>query len=439
MNRSLVVLLLAVAFLLATGAHFYPDYDRARILQFLIISQITFLLSVAIYWVARPLDLDRKYRRLFGALVTIALLSRLVMLVGSDAHTYLSDDVFRYVWDGRVNVSGVNPYLYPPSAPELEELRDAKVYKYVNNKHLPTIYPPLAQNFFALSYLLDNDSPRGFKTISALMELLTALALAALLRLYQVPRANLLIYLFAPLVMIEFYMSSHVDILAMPFLVAALITLHRRKPAWTGVLLGLAAMVKFPALIFAPVLFFYFAGRKRVHFVFGCVAAVILCYVPYAVGSDWRFLGSLGIYLRDWQFNASIYFLLKYGLGLSWARPAVAVLFAALLVYLILRRIDIRSKLFASYAGHLCLTPTFYPWYFVWLYPLLCWNVSVPFLFLSGTTLLSYHVLLGYFQTGQWHPNIPFGAALYIVFYGLLIWWAIRSKASRENAAANER
>ena len=73
----------------------------------------------------------------------------------------LSDDIFRYVWDGRVQLADINPYLYAPSAPEVEHLRDA-LYHSINHAAIPTIYPPLAQLFFRAICVL-SATPAAFK------------------------------------------------------------------------------------------------------------------------------------------------------------------------------------------------------------------------------------------------------------------------------------
>jgi hypothetical protein len=146
-----------------------------------------------------------------------------------------------------------------------------------------------------------------------------------------------------------------------------------------------------------------------------------MSYLPYVFGSDGQFLGSLTDYLKDWQFNASVFLIFKYVFSLESARYIVGGIFVAWTVSLIFRKMDIHDKLFRVFGGYLVLTPTLFPWYFVWIYPFVLRNLSWAFLLLSGTALLSYHVHIGYYATGTWSPMIWLGITSYVPFYVLLI------------------
>jgi hypothetical protein len=241
-------------------SQFSAQYGPIRIL---ILSQVLLVLSVAIFLVGRKFDFEGVNRQLIYYICIGALVARAIMIVGAGDTFPLSDDVYRYVWDGKVAANGINPFLYSPESTELSDLRDDTIFPRVNHPQLPTIYPPLAQNIFLLTYLLGGDSAIPFKAVSVVFEILTFLTLAAWLRIEGIRRDRLLLYLFSPLILIEFYMSAHLDILAMPFLIAALITIRLKRPAITGILVALASLVKFFGLFFVPILLFHF--RKRCH------------------------------------------------------------------------------------------------------------------------------------------------------------------------------
>ncbi|MEE8575658.1 MAG: glycosyltransferase 87 family protein [candidate division Zixibacteria bacterium] len=429
MKRVALFTSVIVLFLLAEAYLFYPDYESPRIVRFLVISQLMFGLSLLIYYISRRFDFEGEQKNIFWMTIGFAIAARLIMLFGAGDQFYLSDDIYRYLWDGRVSLAGINPYLHIPTAPELTELRDSLVYPNINHSYLPTIYPPMAQNIFLLSSWVDSAGFLGFKIICAIFELLTLFGLFYLLREYGQSRRHLLLYLFSPLILIEFYLSAHLDILAMPFLIVGLIALHRDKPTLTGIAFALASLVKFYGLFFIPLIFLHLKPTQRVRFASATVITIVLLYLPYLFGNEGKFLGSLGDYLQEWQFNASIFFLLKYILALESARLIVAGLFLMWLCWLMIRSGDIRWKLFAIFAGYLVLTPTFFPWYFVWLFPLLLLYRHPPFIYLSGSILLSYHVLIGQYSTGTWSPMIWLGLITYLPFFGLLIWTALRTKA----------
>lgn len=430
-RRSILMVLIAL-FILVSTLIFYPDYDSPRMIKFLIVTQIMFALSVGIYFAGRTLDFENRDRKLFYLVIGLALVARVVMLVGAGDKYFLSDDIYRYVWDGKVASHDINPYLYSPLDPEVSHLRDSTIHPLINHPELPTIYPPTAQSFFRAAYALGAGSTLHFKLIFALFELLTIGALLVWLKRSGTDRSAILIYLFSPLILVEFYLSSHLDILGLPFLIVAFLTVKDHRPVITGLMLALATTVKFYGLFFAPYLFFHLKGKDRGLFAASYVGTVVLCYLPYLTGDGGFSTGSLWTYLQDWQFNASVYFVLQYTLGSGWARPAVAVLFASWALFLLSRKRELFRTLHDLFGGYMILTTTLFPWYFVWMFPLMLRFRSAAFFYLSGALLLSYHVHIGFYKTGTWTPIVWLGILSYLPFYALLIHeWAESLKRER--------
>ena len=162
----------------------------------------------------------------------------------------LSDDIFRYVWDGRVQLAGINPYLYAPSAPEVAHLRDV-LYHSINHAAIPTIYPPLAQLFFRAICVL-SATPAAFKLVLLLCDWGLCLLLAhSLVRRGQDPR-RVVLYAWNPLPLIEVAGSGHIDALGVLLLFAALYALHSQR--WAAAVCGLAGafLVKLVPLALLP-------------------------------------------------------------------------------------------------------------------------------------------------------------------------------------------
>lgn len=432
MFRTIILFIMAILFLIGCLLLFYPDYDEPRVIKFLIVTQFLFILSITIFLISRKFDFENKDKKMFQLLFTFALAARVIIFIGSGDSFYHSDDVYRYVWDGKVNASGINPYVYAPPDEELKHLRDDIIYPKINHPKVPTIYPPMAQNIFLIAYKIGGHSTLVFRIICLLFELLTIFALFVWLNKRGILKNNLLLYLFSPLVLIEFYMSAHLDIIAIPFLIAAFITVNDNRPVVTGVMIALACLIKFLGIFFVPIMFFYFMGKKRWQFILAFIAAVVLLYLPYVFGSNGLVLGSLFKYLNQWQFNGSIYNLLKYGFGLDSARIIVAALFILWVIFILIKKYNLNEKLFRTYGGHLVLTPTFFPWYYVWIFPLVLINLSPAYLYLSGAILLSYHIHIGYYATGEWLPIPWLGVAYYIPFFILLAYKPIMKKFNRE-------
>jgi hypothetical protein len=128
-----------------------------------------------------------KYRSRVGHSNTLIILIILFAIIFRAAllpldPEVLSKDMYRYIWDARVQQEGINPYLYPPSADELEPLRDDKVYPNINRRDYPTIYPAGAQLFFRIFYMVAGNSIHGFKGFMVFFDVLTLLMLVILLK-----------------------------------------------------------------------------------------------------------------------------------------------------------------------------------------------------------------------------------------------------------------
>jgi len=135
----------------------------------------------------------------FRAMLAAAVLFR---LIAACAPPSLSDDVYRYVWDGRVQAAGHHPYRFAPSDPMRAELRDATVYPKINHPEIPTIYPPLAEMLFAL-LAGAKLGVTGFKVVLALLDVGVVFALLRLLRALSLPRDRVVLYAWNPLAVVE--------------------------------------------------------------------------------------------------------------------------------------------------------------------------------------------------------------------------------------------
>jgi alpha-1,6-mannosyltransferase len=216
----------------------------------------------------------------------------------------LSDDMYRYVWDGRVQANGISPYLYPPNAPELTHLRDKEVWVYVNRKGAVTIYPPLAELSYLVLWQIWPDSVDWFQLAMALGGLSAGGLLLALL--YELGRspARLVIYLWSPLLAFELAHSAHADGLMLPWLLGAFWARLKQKDALVGILLGLAAAMKLYPAFLLPALWRprHPQGRWRMPLAF--LLTVLLVYLPFVLTSGWAVLGYLFDFLQM-QFNVS--------------------------------------------------------------------------------------------------------------------------------------
>ena len=218
--------------------------------------EVAFFSAFFLYFLAVLIVLHSRFkstRLTLGLILFFAVLLRLPLLTMKPT---LSDDMFRYVWDGRVQADGISPYRYPTNSPEVAHLRrgDSDIWPNMNRKSDVTIYPPAAQASFLGIWHLVGDSARGFKGVFVLAELLAVIPLLLLLRRFELPVERSLIYLWSPLLIYEVAHAGHLDALLLPILLLALWARVHERPWLLGISLGLAALIKLLPIILLPAL-----------------------------------------------------------------------------------------------------------------------------------------------------------------------------------------
>ena len=223
-----------------------------------------------------------------GWIIGVALVARLGLLAFPP---FMSSDVFRYAWDGRVQAHGINPYRYVPTDPALAQLRDAAIFPNINRlDYAHTIYPPAAQ----LVFLAAGEAGYSITASKLALLLLEAAGMAALWRvlvLAGLPPARLLIYAWNPLAIWSAAADGHVDAAAVGFVGLALLASVVGRQGLTGALLGAAILTKFLPLVVAPALWRRWGWRLPAV----CAAVMVALYACY-IGAGWQVLGFLPAY-----------------------------------------------------------------------------------------------------------------------------------------------
>ena len=202
-----------------------------------------FAIELAVYALAAAWVIWRKppVRWTLALIFLVALGARLVFIPQTPT---VSDDIYRYVWDGRVQEAGINPYRYPPNDPALVYLRDQAIYPGINRKPERTIYPPVAQAVFRAIYWLHPDSVPWTKLAFVLLDLVTTALLVGLLVQAGTRPERVVLYAWHPLLILEVAHSGHIDAVAALFIVLALSTHIAGRAGRTGVLLACATLIK---------------------------------------------------------------------------------------------------------------------------------------------------------------------------------------------------
>ena len=322
----------------------------------------------------------------------------------------LSDDVYRYAWEGRVLAGGGNPYAHAPDDPALARFRDAEVHPRINHPELRTIYPPLAEAGFALVARV------WFSLVAfKLWVLVHDLALCVLLAWWCARRGgsawDALVYAWNPLVVAEYAGGAHHDPTGILWLVAAVAWAERRPvasacAAITSVLVKLVALPALPFVVRA------WPARVRVVGL-SVLAASLVGYVLIARGPH----SGLEAFANHWRHDESLFAGLAWLVGEPRARVAAVGLVVAVTIFALMRRVDAIAGTRLVLRSGLLLGPVVHPWYLGWVlaFEALSPSPSPAWLLLSCTVLLGYGTFAPPAEGGAYHP----GVAWRVVQYGL--------------------
>ncbi|MDQ3014190.1 MAG: DUF2029 domain-containing protein, partial [Acidobacteriota bacterium] len=357
---------------------------------------------------------------------------------------YLSDDMYRYIWDGRVQEAGINPYRYVPADEQLEFLRDETIYPEINRSdYAHTIYPPLAQ-FIYLIVTRVSQTVTWMKTALVGFEIVAICALMALLASFGWPRQRVLIYAWHPLIVWEIAGSGHIDAAAIAFISLALLARRHNRDALTGVALACAALVKLYPLVLLPALFRRWRWRMPVAF----AATFIIAYLPYLSVGVKGVLGFLPDYTdeeglqdgdRFFALNSARWLLGETPVP-TWIYGGVALTVLALLAARALFRHQrepqdyILNALAIAAAFTTLLSPQ-YAWYFTWTVPFLCFTAFfawMPVFYLTTASFILYRLWIN----DQPNLDIKLGTLLYLPAAIFLVATFMRRRLARGRRGA---
>ncbi len=382
------------------------------------------------------------------ALLGLALLLRLLLV---PAFPQLSDDIYRFVWDGRLWLNGINPFAHTPDyyhglAAPPPGLDDA-LYQRLNSPAYFTVYPPVAQAIFAVACWLSPNSVYGsavvMKAILLLADMGMITVLPALLRHFGHPPGRSLWYLLNPLLIVETAGNLHFEGLMVFFLALALWLLLQRKWAWSAWSMALSIATKLLPLLFL-VFFVRRLGWRRSLAYFGGVGVLLLLLFAPLLGDAFvqGFGSSLDLYFRRFEFNASVYYLLRWVGYQLVGYNAIAVIGPLLGLATFIGIIGMAAWdglrnpwpgriaeglahwSLAAITLYLALTTTVHPWYLA--LPLF-WSVFTPFRYpvlWSGLAVLTYANYMG----ATYHEHLWLVALEYIAVAAFGGWELLTKK-----------
>jgi alpha-1,6-mannosyltransferase len=232
-----------------------------------------------------------------------------------------SEDGVRFLWDGELLRQGQNPYQMTPA--QVQEQQGAgeagyrsQLFEELNSPHYYSVYPPLNQVlFWGAAQFAQGQLEKGYLALRLLLllgEVGVFSLLCWLLARFDIPQKQVIFYWFNPLVILEVVGNLHFEGLVLFFLVASLAAISRHKLGFSGMFWGLAIGMKLLPLLFVPAFLLWKQTRKSVGFWGMAIATGLLCFLPLGLGGAWQnFFQSLQLYQGKFEFNASVYYLLR--------------------------------------------------------------------------------------------------------------------------------
>jgi alpha-1,6-mannosyltransferase len=393
--------------------------------------------GIAYFVMLYVLEHSRGKRATIWVILAGALLFRLTLL---PLMPTLSDDPYRYHWDGQIQLAGYNPYIASPDTLAIGP-HVTPTGHVIPAHDMPNIYPPLAELIFrvAARYL---PGTIAFKLPFFLADLLAVLLLAACLRRSAQREFRLAIYAWNPLVIVEFAGTGHSDALAIAALLGAILIIRSRIEVST-ILLAVSALLKiFPVMLFP--LWLRRAGWPRTirSWAAGaaCAALAVACFLPFRAALA-HIPATLAYFTGHWQDNnASLFTLLLMFSGHADVAAEIGEgVVVGLALWAAARRLEPERAAYLIFGAILLLSPNAYPWYFTWIIPLLCFFPNPAWLLLTVLQFLSYSVLIEYGTLGTWHWSPLMIWLEYAPFYAWLGWQMLRAQSVRLSASNDKK
>ena len=388
--------------------------ERTDFLQVLSLYSVLFALYVFLLYKNKSGD---SYKIAIGG----AVLLRLSLLLMTPN---LSDDYYRFIWDGLMAVNGMNPYLLTPAevinSQQAVPGISAELFQHLNSTGYLSAYPPVAQFIFWLSAKMAGAGIFGNIIVPRILLLLAEFGTLALLhrlaQRFKLTPGTILIYALNPLVIIELTGNLHFEAVMIFFLLLAIYFLIREKVLFSAVSLGLAIGTKLMPLVFLPLLIKRLGIRSSLRYYLVTGVTVILLFTPFLNGqSVSNYISSLSLYFRVFEFNASVYYLIRWVyfqtssdtlITITQVFLPVLTLLAVIIISL-KQRVDTQQSIFLSML--FCLTV-----YFIFTNNVHPWNL---------TTLVMLSVFTGYRFILLWSLGVILSYSAYRTFpYSENLW-----------------
>ncbi len=278
-----------------------------------------------------------------------------------------SDDIYRYMWDGKIQTNGINPYLYSPDDEHLNAYHSELLPKAVNFKEMKSIYFPLSQWIFYTGYQLSGESVWGYKFLLFLFELMTLGALILLTKKLNIEPKYLLLYALAPLSIFQFAIDAHLDGFGLPLILFSIYFFLDEKKVLSALLLGLSLAIKPVGLLLIPIFFLHEKGWSgKLKIVLIPLITFFSQFVFYIASTN-PFEAFL-IFTKNWYFNGFIFNLFNSVISNNQiSRIFCALILIITLIPLYFSKQELLNKIYYAVLLLMIFSPVVHPWYIAWI------------------------------------------------------------------------
>ncbi len=354
------------------------------------------ILYAAMSWTLFRVEISR------AALFSIIAVAFVVRLSFISSSPIGSEDAYRYIWDGKVQANGINPYLYTALDARLNSLHSPLLPAAMNHADLKTIYFPLSQWIFYSCYQLSGETLWGYKAILLLAEIGSVAALSFFLLMLNIPRKFILLYALCPLPIIEFAVDAHLDAVGLPLFLLSLLFYLKERKILSYILLGLSMSIKPIGLILLPAMFFFEKGsRNKLYALLIPLTTVGVQFLPYVFTSNP--FETLFAFTKDWSFNGAVFeAIYLYFQDNQLSRLVCAGLLGVIILIINFRRKDFLETVYFSLLALMLLSPVVHPWYVAWVAVLLPVVRRWSGIALAAGVSLTSFTVMNYRLTGNW-------------------------------------
>lgn len=395
MRKNSLYFLLVINLIIYISFYFS---SQQSIVLFTAISILLSALFVLFIIIIRRTELGEKQLMFF---IISGILFRAILI---PINPIASDDVYRYLWDGKVQANGINPYSYAPNDDALKHLHSEILPAKINFPNLKTIYPPYSQWIFLLAYLMAGESFWGIKFLLLISEITTILLIYLTLKNFNLKEKYVLVYALSPLPILQFFVDAHVDGFGITLLAFFFYFFSQNKLLNSYFTLGLSITSKLITIMIYP---FLLKGRSIRNFIALIVVpavTVALIYLPYSInGFPFE---SLLIFAQKWYSNGAVFTLFQKITDDNFtARILSMLLFFAAFIWLYFSKKEFKEKVYLIFILFFLFSPVVHPWYLTWLAFLTAINFRWSGTIFISTISISNIYAMNYLLRNKWEMN----------------------------------